>query len=404
MISFQEKQFFISLYEKVADALDLTDAQYDLANEKFLRMGNYLSEPGTLLARYDPQVLLQGSLRVGIPVRPINEEDEFDVDMTCILNVNNTMLSQYDLKELFRIRLEQNGDYKRMLDEEHRRCWRINYAEVTRFYLDVVPAIPDDFSWITAQGVPYNYAKYAINITDNKSLNYKLKSNEWPKSNTEGFALWFLDVMKEQLAEAKRMMSQMLDKRIEDIPDFKARTPLQRVIQILKRHRDLFFVDDCDDKPVSIIITTLAARAYQGQSNIYDALIGIIDRMPLFIEQKVIDGKTVKWVSNPVNPKENFADKWQMEKQRETKFYGWLKKVKEDLSNIETQKGIYNIGETLKPLFGTRAVNDALNGIGKNLNDLRENKILTASVGTATLGIGYTKPVIKHTFDGAKES
>jgi hypothetical protein len=403
MISFQEKQFFTSLWEKLADALDLTDAQYDMANEKFLKMGNYLSEPGSLLARFNPQVLLQGSLRVGIPVRPINEEDEFDVDMTCILNTNMSALSQYDLKELFRIRLEQNADYKRMLDEEHRRCWRIKHAEATRFHLDVVPAIPDDFSWITAQGVPHNYAKHAINITDNKSLNYKLRSNEWPKSNTEGFALWFLDVMKEQLVEAKRMMSQVLNKRIDDIPDFKARTPLQRVIQILKRHRDLFFADDCDDKPVSIIITTLAARAYQGQANLYDALIGIVDRMPLFIEERVMGGTKVKWVPNPVNPKENFADKWHVEKQREAKFYEWLKKVKEDLSDIELQKGIHNIGETLKPLFGTRAVNDALNGVGKGLNELRESKNLTAAVGTATLGIGYSKPVLKHTFDGTKE-
>ncbi|WP_276090470.1 nucleotidyltransferase [Pedobacter sp. JY14-1] len=403
MISFQEKQFFASLYEKLADALDLTDAQYDLANEKFLRMGSYLSEPGSLLARFYPQVLLQGSLRVGIAVRPVNEEDEFDVDMTCILNTNTTALSQFDLKELFRIRLQQDSDYRRMLDEEHRRCWRIKYAEATRFHLDVVPAIPDDFSWITAQGVPYNYAKHAINITDNKSSNYKLRFNDWPKSNTEGFALWFLDVMKEQLTEAKKMMSQVLNKRIDDIPDFKARTPLQRAIQILKRHRDLHFADDCDDKPVSIIITTLAARAYQGQANLYDALIGIIDRMPLFIEQRIIGGVAVKWVPNPVNPRENFADKWQVEKQRETKFYGWLKKVKEDLSNIEMQKGIYNIGETLKPLFGTRVVNDALNGVGKNLNDLRESKNLTAAVGTATLGIGYSKSVPKHTFDGTKE-
>lgn len=403
MISFQEKQFFSSLWEKLADALDLTDAQYELANEKFLTMGNYLSAPGSLLARFDPTVLLQGSLRVGIPVRPINEDDEFDVDMTCILKLGTGNITQYELKELFRIRLEENADYKRMLDEEHRRCWRVQYAESMRFHLDVVPAIPDDFSWILAQGVPYNFAKHAINITDNKSQNYMLRSSEWPKSNTEGFALWFLEVMKEQLTEAKRMMSATLNKKIEDIPDFRARTPLQRAIQILKRHRDLHFRNDCDDKPVSIIITTLAARAYQGQSNLYDALTGIIERMPMFIEERTVGGIPVKWVPNPVNPKENFADKWQTEKQRQQKFYTWLAKVRSDLNYIETQKGIHNIGETLKPLFGSRAVNDALNHVGKNLNDLRENNKLMATTGAATLGTGLARAVPKHTFDGTKE-
>jgi len=403
MITFQEKQFFTSLYEKLADALDLTDAQYELANQKFLNMGNFLSEPGSLLAPYRPEVKLQGSLRIGCPIRPINEEEEFDVDMTCILHAERNLRSQQSVKQLFKTRLEQNADYKRMLDEEHRRCWRVKYAESTRFHLDVVPALTDDPAWVTAQGVPYHFAKHTINITDNKSPNYNSIWGDWPKSNTEGFALWFLEVMKDQLNEALRLMSAAQNKRIEDIPEYKARTPLQRVVQLLKRHRDLYFTDDCDNKPVSIIITTLAARAYQGQSNLYDALTGILDRMPQFIDERFENGKIVKWVANPVNPKENFADKWQTYKEREQKFYRWLQKAKSDLSLITSQKGLYTIGETLKPLFGTRAVNDTLNSMGKGMNDLRERNQLTATAGAATLGINFAKPVPNHTFDGTKE-
>jgi hypothetical protein len=404
MITPQEKELFVSVYQKLADALDLTDAQYALAEEKFKNVGNFLSLPGTLLARFNPEVKLQGSLRTGIPIRPINEEDEFDVDMTCILHATRAQFSQFALKDLFRTRLVENGDYKRMLDEEHRRCWRLIYSEGTRFHMDIVPAIYDNPAWITAQNVPNIYAKHAIEITDIKNPDYKiLAAREWPKSNTEGFALWFLDVMKEQLYEAKKMFAATHNKRIDDIPDYKARTPLQRVIQLLKRHRDLYFAEDCDDQPVSIIITTLAARAYQGQANLYDALMGILERMPLYIETRNVNGINVKWVPNPVNPKENFADKWQAHKLRETKFYAWLRKAQQDMTEITQIKGLHLIGEKLKPLFGTRAVNEALNGVGKDLNDLRENKKLTATAVTATLGAGYSYNVPNHTFHGTKK-
>lgn len=42
---------------------------------------------------------------------------------------------------------------------------------------------------------------------------------------------------------------------------------LQRIVQILKRHRDIMFNGD-EDKPISIIITTLASRAYRGETNL----------------------------------------------------------------------------------------------------------------------------------------
>ncbi|WP_416963032.1 hypothetical protein [Streptomyces sp. Agncl-13] len=39
---------------------------------------------------------------------------------------------------------------------------------------------------------------------------------------------------------------------------------MQRLVQILKWHCMLFFAEDTDHRPPSILLTTLAGRAYRG--------------------------------------------------------------------------------------------------------------------------------------------
>lgn len=103
-------------------------------------------------------------------------------------------------------------------------------------------------------------ADFAYNITDNKTDNYNHITQNWPISNPEGYAQWFESRMRlgvDFVAINKA--------HYEELPFFKRKTILQRSVQILKRHRDIMFQKNDDVKPVSIIITTLAARAYQGE-------------------------------------------------------------------------------------------------------------------------------------------
>ena len=57
-------------------------------------------------------------------------------------------------------------------------------------------------------------------------------------------------------------------------------------------------------KPISIIITTLAAQAYRGETDLQETTLGLLDRM-----LGLINHETLR-VPNPVNPEEDFADKW----------------------------------------------------------------------------------------------
>jgi hypothetical protein len=96
--------------------------------------------------------------------------------------------------------------------------------------------------------------------------------------------------------------------KIDDLPAYKWKTPLQQAVQILKRHRDMMFLNEPQEiKPISIIITTLSAEAYQGELELADALRNILKNMPGLISGQKPD------IPNPVNPHENFADKWTTE-------------------------------------------------------------------------------------------
>ena len=119
---------------------------------------------------------------------------------------------------------------------------------------------------------------------------------------------------------------------------------------------------DYEDKPISIIITTLAAKSYNEEVGLYEALVNIIDNMPNHIETD--NGKRV--VRNPVNPAENFADKWADNPNKERVFFSWLAKAKQDLTKAFKHLNIREIADNLFESFGERIVTRALvNYLGK---------------------------------------
>jgi len=171
---------------------------------------------------------------------------------------------------------------------------------------------------------------------------------------------------------------------------------LQRAVQILKRHRDIMFEKDPDDKPISMIITTLAAHAYNNEADLYDSLDSIIKCMPNYI----LTQNGSPWIPNPVNPDENFADKWEENPKKELNFRKWLVQVEVDLISALNKMGIHKVADRLKPAFGDRAVNEAMKRMGDDFRSKRESDLLKMSAGTGILGETGSTPVKKHTFYG----
>ena len=333
----------------LADELDVPPSKYREAKDHYEAVCAWLDAADSELSRYQLSIYPQGSFALGTAVKPLGGE-EYDVDTVCLLQLTTDQVTQKQLKDLVGNRLKHpQSRYKDMIEPRNggRRCWTIRYADASKFHLDVLPAIPDDYGWLVARGVPRELAETAICLTDRKTWNDSY--SEWPRSNPKGYIAWFKDRMRVRLEEAKQFRAMEIHAEVGEIEDFDVRTPLQRLIQILKRHRDVRFNDD-EDKPISIIITTLAAQAYNNEADLADAVLDVVPRMRDYIEKR--DGAW--WVPNPVNPEENFADKWTENPRKEGLFFEWLAVIEQEYKELLTDQGFAKIGDYLRKAFGKR--------------------------------------------------
>lgn len=355
-------QQFSPVLEAIAETLDIPESHYELAIKRYESIGKSLERDGSIVAQYSPLVYPQGSFLLGTVTKPISEKDEYDLDLVSELNLLKDSISQADLKKLVGDEIKSYASEHNMKSpvEEGRRCWTLHYADGVQFHIDILPAIPDAKlfkEFLESKGYsPSNLSDFAIAITDNTLANYNCIDPDWPCSNPKGYAAWFRSRMEVRFNEKLKAFAESMQLRVEEVPEYKVKTPLQRAIQILKRHRDLLFVNESDDKPISIIITTLAGHAYNNESDILTALQNIVVDMPRYIQQN--DG--VVWIPNPVNPLENFADKWAEHPQREENFYKWLSEVQKDLKAALEQPDIKRAAESLKSRLGERVIDEGL--------------------------------------------
>ena len=293
------------------EALDISPEEYRTAVSRYQAVGHSLaSHWGDKDA--DGVVYPQGSMRLGTITKNINRNDEIDIDLVARRDIAIESVTQAALKSDtgYGLDLFVKGEPEdRPSLEEGKRCWTLNYAG---FHLDVLPAIPDPESRGTG-----------IRITDTQSF-------VWPYSDPIGYANWFHEQMKAEFGLIRKSMA------VADVPNWFVKTTLQRSVQALKRHRDLYFTNSLDDKPASIIITTLAARAYKGGGDLYEVLVDIAGNMASLVE--VHNGAYV--VPNPIQPKENFADRWNHDQRRAARFFEWIEQVNRDLAVIGSERGI----------------------------------------------------------------
>lgn len=352
----KRREEFGKLLQGVAESLDISDAQYDAAVKHYEAVAECLNAEDSPIAAYEPGIYPQGSFRLGTIIKPTSDTDGYDIDLVCELkNLRKKDVSQKQLKQMVGDRLKK----KEIHLEEGSRCWKLQYADSARFHMDILPALPDRESFrllLEKKGVSADWTDSAIAITDNTHPNYEQIDDDWPCSNPKGYAEWFKERMIIQFEAKRKMLAEAMRAGVEDVPEYKVKTPLQRATQILKRHRDIMFANDKDDKPASIIITTLAAHAYGNEDDLLDALNNIVDGMPQYIESRY----GVSWVANPVNPLENFADRWDHEKypQREVNFMRWLRQVRVDLDTAIQTGDLRKMIEGLKPRFGDRLINE----------------------------------------------
>ena len=408
MLTLEQKNQFSEILEELGKTLDITETQYNAVVKSYEAVGLQLSKNDSTLALYKPEILPQGSFMLGTMIQPVHEKDDLDIDLVCQLIGKKQEWTQYDLKQKVGDQLKANANYARILKKpEGRRCWTLVYSEAANYHLDILPAIVDyGYRIILEKAFSATELKQidqlALRITDSKEENYRIERNHlnWLKSNPFGYGRWFY-----QQATLDFIKAFSINESIAPVPKYrKEKLPLQRVVQILKRHRDMVF-NGHEHKPISIIITTLASKAYNKEPNIIDALQNVIERMPLHIEERYSPkyGKTIKWIGNPINDEENFADKWVDEPQRELNFYKWMNQVKLDIENVLGKRGLHLIQESLEKPFGKNVILKTFSNYADNVLKQREGGILKMAAVTGTLGNTGRTPVPQHNPSGKNE-
>ena len=354
------------LLVEIAAALDIPESYYAQAVKRYESIGAWLKRKESVVACYNPEIYPQGSFLLGTVTKPISGAEEYDVDLVSELNLQKTQISQKALKKLVGKEIKSYASANNMNSrpEERRCCWTLNYADGAQFHADILPAIPDAESFkqlieLHRHALPIG-SNYAIAITDNTHPNYAEINLDWPRSNPRGYAEWFRSRVQIQFDAARKSFAESIQLQVEDVPEYKIKTPLQRAIQILKRHRDIWFKEnqstyEKDAKPLSIIITTLAAHAYNNEADLQQALLKIITEIPCYIKY---DNNDVALIPNPVNPLENFAAKWQKYPIRKACFMDWLKRAQSDLTKALELNNIRSVGKLLKSCLGEQVISD----------------------------------------------
>ena len=348
----------------LAESIDIPDSAYEAARNRYHDLGRWLSDQSKAKsAQYKPHIAPQGSFRLGTVTKPW-KRDDYDLDLYCKLQegIRKWSHSQEQLKEFLGVDLntyrEERG-ITEILERKH-RCWRMNYQDRLKFHLDSVPCIPETeqarqalqqrmIQAGTSGLLARDVADLAVAITDDRKQSYRQISEDWLISNPEGYAKWFESRMKLAESLLRSRIIQAKVARVEDLPTYRWKTPLQMAIQILKRHRDVMFERKPDGKPISIIITTLAAQAYGGEFDLPTALEQILGKME-------VNSREPR-VPNPVNPVEDFADRWgRLEGRRlrlEENFFIWLEQARSDIYKVTSSFDKEELKQHLRDSFGT---------------------------------------------------
>jgi len=321
------------LYESIVKSIDISEELFDKAEKEYIEMGRWID---VATPNYKISIYPQGSFALGTVIKPIYDTDDYDLDLVCEFD------KQYDLSAK-QLKLDVMKplliSYRKTRKEieEKRRCWHVEYDHIPNFHMDVIPSI--------------NKSIY-IDITDHDE---DIDKYDYIGSNPKGYIEWFNGRKSERrkaiyqayLFENKNTIKCQAD--VEKIKEYKLKTPLQKAIQLLKRHRDIMLEkDDKNTKPISIIITTLAAELYKNEDNILDTLTTILNNAEKYILDHKVDGKY--HIDNPSYTgikKENFADKWNEHNDRAEAFFNWLDNAKTVFiyspSEVQSENDIANI-------------------------------------------------------------
>ena len=321
------------LLNRIAESLQLDETRIKKMESSYKAVSDWIDDDDGFFKDAEFEIYPHGSVLIGTTVKP-DGRVEFDLDFVIHLRMNRDDYDPAVLYDELKRRLMENDTYKRMLESKN-RVLRLNYAG--DFHMDIMPGCQES-----------DFNVNVILIRDKKLVGTIL-------SNPRGYGDWFnnkADSVKNFLLEKAYAM--------EDLPDqepFHLKKPLKRAVQLIKRYRNLYFSSDPENATSSVILTTIAGNAYDGEDTIFDTIDNIINRLSDRVKYGVGEFK----VFNPVLPEEEFTQKWESNPILFERFVDFVKDFKVTWDTIKRDSRIDSSRKHLDLMFGESPTTTAIN-------------------------------------------
>lgn len=219
------------------------------------------------------------------------------------------------------------------------------------------------------------------------------KDNEWVYRNPKGYINWFEskfiadfediklykyyqqyypELLKNKMKIEMRTETEAIVPAFETYPEIQ---PIQRITQLVKRHRDLFFQKNSlkEFRTSSIILTTIIGDTYNKETSIYEGLSNFAESTLKLLN------KNKNYFLPLINPADRFTDnqkkedltnKWKKDDKYIIAFKEYLQKLDQDWLELHSKNSIRQRAIFLQEIFGESIVNEAystLNGYKKQL-------------------------------------
>lgn len=341
---------------RLIKGLDITPTMYKNAVEKYHNITAYLAESGVKANIYP-----QGSFALGTVIRPVAKDPDayYDLDFICQLPFSKDKITAENTRDKVADILEKSDLYGGKLTV-FCNCFTIEYAEVdgVGFKIDIVPAVDES---IPEKETLKNLSKQPKLIETAIAIPKEEKrSFSWITNNPRGYKSWFDDINGPFINQNRQKRRAMLFEEakavynsVEEIPESLERSSMQRVIQILKYHKSVYYSrlragDQLE--PISAILNTIVAKISKRAPSRYDTFdllqyvlseIATYSQHQMLTEKRffelhglkeVIQRKNGQWIiENPANPKDNLADVWNQNDKIASAFFKWSQTVANDL-------------------------------------------------------------------------
>lgn len=343
----QWEDFIVAMLTK----LELPAEKCEAVEREYKKLGKHVARK-LGIGDSDAHVVVQGSMKTQTTIAGDGRE-KFDLDL--VVKLCGPKFEQLRESEAFfqAFGAALDGIEGAGKPEPKNRCWRLQYPGEP-FYFDVTPALP-----------------MSEEITGTH-LRVRDPVRVWSPSNPEEFADWFCTIANKRFPFQDLLRKVAVEARtiVDPIPDEKVHIDdiLRRLVQLMKLHRDSYYKrhskERRDAKPISVILVTLAAEAYdeivtnesRNFSSTIEVALEVVDRMPNFIRRPASGVR----VDNPAltgRLGENFADRWNSDHGlREREFKTWHEQLIEDLKALFAEQYSKRSEERVRAVFGEHGV------------------------------------------------